>query len=441
MTKLWKQLPLLILPCVAVAFVVLWVLSESNTAVLWTDQPEFALYVESFNAAQDNYKIEFHYMEVAAQRLSILSGTAQETPDIVIGNWLKSATTRTLFKPLDSFFTKNKIAKAAFYPRLLNLGTIEEQQYLLPVSFNIPALVFTRANAQLLSNPFTIGFDEIKTLGKTYNVERNGIYSRMGFSPAWNDEFLYVTATLFNAAFREAEIAREVETAPSVVPAPSETAGDVTWNPEALEEAITALRDWTQEVNTSIQAEDDFVFKYFYEPSAKLAMSGRILFTYMDSAGLFTLSQEQRSNLDFRWIAENNTIPVSEDTVYYGIYKRGKAKKAADAFTEWFFQAETQRQLLEISKKQRINETYFGISNGFSAIRTVTEQIFPLFYPSLLGHMPPSAFLSPPNILPQNWSTLKAQVIIPYLHTRIRQQDTRPLERHISDWYRTNSGF
>ncbi|MDR1326270.1 MAG: extracellular solute-binding protein [Treponema sp.] len=434
MTKRWKWLSLLILPCAAIVFA-LWVLPEPDTAVLWTDQPEFALYVESFNAVNDTYKIEFHYTEVAAQRLSVLPGTAQETPDIVIGNWIKSATTRTLFKPLDSFFLESKIDKAAFYPRLLNLGTIEEQQYLLPVAFNIPALVFIRANAQLLSNPFTIGFDEIKALGKAYNVERNGIYSRMGFSPIWNDEFLYVTADLFNAAFRE------VETAPSVVSAWSETAGDVTWNPEALEEAIAALRDWTQEVNTNIQAEDDFVFKYFYEPSAKLAMSGRILFIYMNSAGLFTLSQEQRSNLEFRWIAENNTIPVSEDTVYYGIYKRGKAKKAADAFTEWFFQAETQRQLLEISKKQRINETYFGISNGFSAIRTVTEQIFPLFYPSLLGHMPPSAFLSPPNILPQSWSTLKAQVIIPYLHARIRQQDTRPLERRISDWYRTNSGF
>ncbi|MDR1399893.1 MAG: extracellular solute-binding protein [Treponema sp.] len=435
MKNQWKRLLLLILPCAGVTFLALWVFSESNTAVLWTDRPEFVLYVESFNAAQDDYKIEFHYMEVPAQGLSVLSGTAQETPDIVIGNWLKSATTRTLFKPLDSFFTKNKIDKAAFYPRLLNLGTIEEQQYLLPVAFNIPALALTRANAQLLSNSFTIGIDEIKTLSKAYNVEQNGVYSRMGFSPVWNDEFLYVTADMFNAAFREAE------TAPSVASTLSGSVGDITWNPEAIEDVIKALRDWTQEVNTSIQAEDDFVFKYFYEPSAKLAMSGRVLFTYMNSASLFTLSQEQRSNLEFRWIAENNTIPVSEDTVYYGIYKRGKAKKAADAFTEWFFQAETQRRLLEISKEQRMNETYFGISNGFSAIRTVTEQIFPLFYPSLLGHMPPSDFLSPPNILPQNWSILKAQVIIPYLHARIRQQDTRSLEWRISDWYRTNSSF
>jgi hypothetical protein len=220
---------------------------------------------------------------------------------------------------------------------------------------------------------------------------------------------------------------------------------NVAWNPEALEKTIDALRAWTQEANTDIQAEDDFVFKYFYEPAAKLAIAGRILFTCMNSTEFFTLVPEQRSNLDFRWIAGNNTIPLSEDTVYYGVYKGGKAQKAADAFTVWFFQTETQRQLLELSRDQRVDQTRFGISNGFSAMRTVTEQIFPQFYPSLLGHMPPNAFLAPPNILPQNWRVLKDQVVIPYLHESLRQTaptpELRPLERRISDWYRVNRSF
>jgi ABC-type glycerol-3-phosphate transport system substrate-binding protein len=428
----------------ALCFAAFWVFFESATAVLWTDQPEFALYAECFNATQDDYKVEFHYVENMAQRLSVISGSAEATPDLVVGNWLKSASTRALFKPLDSFFQKDRIAKIAFYPRLLALGTIDEQQYLLPVAFNIPALVFARANVRLLSNPFTIDFEEIKTLGKAYNVERNGIYSRMGFSPIWNDEFLYVTASLFNASFREAAVEKTIR-APATDDVPSETVDDVAWNPVALEEAIQALRSSTQESNSDIQAEDDFVFKYFYEPTPKLAIAGRILFTSMSSTEFFTLVQEQRSNLDFRWIAEKNTIPLSEDTVYYGVYKNGKAQKAADAFTEWFFQTETQRQLLEISRDQRVNETRFGISNGFSAMRTVTEQIFPQFYPSLLGHMPPSDFLAPPNILPQNWRILKTQVIIPYLHERLRQSESTPevrsLEKRISDWYRLNRSF
>jgi hypothetical protein len=345
-----------------------------------------------------------------------------EAPDIVVGNWLKSMATRNLFTPLNRFFSQDRVSKTAFYPRLLDLGNIENKQYLFPVAFNIPAIVFARANSSLLSNPFTLSFEELKALGTGYNREQNGIYSRMGFSPAWSDEFLFVAATLFNASFREAD--------------------PLAWDSQALEAAIAYLRTWTQESNTSIQAEDDFVFKYCYDPPAKLAASGRILCTYMNSMEFFTLPQESRANLDFRWLAEEDTIPLFEKTVYYGIYKKGKAKKAAAAFTEWFFQAETQRVLLEISRNQGLQESLFGISSGFSALRTVTEQIFPQFYPSLLGHTPPDGFLSPPHILPQHWNTLKEQVILPYLRDRIRQTGEaapRSLERRVNEWYRINN--
>jgi ABC-type glycerol-3-phosphate transport system substrate-binding protein len=392
-------------------------LNQSKTAVLWTDRPEFALYAEYFNSGQNQYKIETRYYESPAQRL-IDTG---EAPDIVAGSWLKSASTRVFFKPLNSFFSNRTLSRSAFYPRLLALGNIEGNQYLLPVAFNIPALIFSRDKGESLSNPFTIGFDEMKTLGKAYNQEQNGTYTRMGFSPAWDDEFLFITATLFNAAFREA--------------------APVAWDAAALERNMAFISGWIQEANTSIQAEEEFTFKYFYDPPAKLVLSGRILFTYMNSADLFTLTEERRRNLDFRWVAEKNTIPVIEGTVYYGISKKGKAQKAAAAFTRWFFQAETQRLLLEKSRDGQMIETSFGIGGGFSAMRSVTEQIFPQFYPSLLGRMPPEDFLSPANILPRNWTTLKERVILPYLHERIRstsRNDIIPLERRIAGWYRLN---
>jgi ABC-type glycerol-3-phosphate transport system substrate-binding protein len=395
-------------------------LFEPSTAILWTDRPEFAIYAEYFNSSQAQYKVEVRYVEALAQKLT----DTKEAPDIVIGSWLKSASTRTLFKPLDHLFKKELLSKNAFYPRLLALGTIEEQQYLLPVAFNIPGLVFTRAKGQLLSNPFTISLEEIKTLGKAHNHEQNGIYSQMGFSPAWDPEFLYIIANLFNTSFREGD--------------------PLLWDQTALDKTIEYIRDWIQNAAGAIQAEDDFVFKYFYQSPAVLVLSGRILFIYMNSADFFTLPQERRVNLDFRWIAENDSIPLLEGTVYYGKYKKGKAAKASEAFTQWFFKAETQRLLLENSKRQRLNETLFGISSGFSALRSVTEQIFPQFYPTLLGHMPPVGFLTPPHILPYNWGVLKERVILPYLQDMIRTENPetiRPLERQIADWYKINKEF
>ncbi|MDR3193127.1 MAG: hypothetical protein LBT87_08695, partial [Treponema sp.] len=311
--------------------------------------------------------------------------------------------------------------KNSFYPHLLALGNIEGKQYLLPVSFNIPALVFARNNSYLLSNSFTVSLDEIKALGNAYNTGNNGIYSRMGFSPSWNDDFLFITATLFNTSFKEAS--------------------PLAWDSDALEQAMAYVRNWIEEVNGGIRAEDDFVFKYFYSSPSNLALSGRILFAYMNSADLFTLTQEKRANLDFRWIAEKNSIPLAEEAVYLGVCKNGKAEKAAKVFTQWFFEEDTQRHLMEVSRDKRLTETFFGIGNGFSALRTVTEHIFPQFYLNLLGHMPPEDFLSPPNILPRNWTVLKERVILPYLHDRIRhdtKNGIRSLERRLSDWARLN---
>ncbi|GHT68199.1 lipoprotein [Spirochaetia bacterium] len=406
----------------AAALVLLSCSARGETAVLWTDRPEFAVYAEYFNSSQDLHKVEVRYFKSLAAELT----ETNEYPDIVSGSWLKSVSTRAFFNPLDKFLTQRVVSQDDFYPRLLALGRIDNKQYLLPVAFNIPALVLAREKGSILSNPFTIGFEEIKKLGKDHNVETGagdtpGAYSRMGFSPAWDDEFLFIVASLFNTNFREAS--------------------PVAWDTEALEQAVGYIQSWITEANTGIRQVEDFSFKYFFDPPAQLATTGRILFAYMDSSQLFTLAEERRSALDFRWIAEKDTIPLNEDTVFYGICKKGRAKKAATAFTQWFFRQENQRLLLESGKNKGMNETSFGIAGGFSAIQGVTEQVFPRFYPSLLGHMPQEEFLSPPNVLPRNWTALKDQVILPYLHERIRSNEKNaiiPLERRISDWSRLN---
>jgi hypothetical protein len=385
-----------------------------EVAVLWTDRPEFALYTEYFNSVQDQFKVETRYFPFPSQQIA----EGNQPPDIIAGSWLKSASTRVHFKSLDDFFKNGIVPAGDFYPRLLELGNIEGKQYLLPVSFNLPALVFAGDKNTSPSDPFTIGFDEIKTLGKAYNIEGRGVYTRMGFSPAWNGQFLFIITALSGASFREAS--------------------PLAWDAAALERAVALAAEWTREANTGVQEEEDFVFKYFFEPPEKLALSGRILFTYMDSADFFTLPGGPA--LDFRWIAEKNVIPLNEETVYYGICKKGRAKKAANAFTRWFFQTDTQRRILEKSRNNRLIETSFGIAGGFSAMRTVTEEIFPRFYPHLLDHMPPGDFLSPPNILPRDWTAVKEQAILPYLRERLRGggNEIRPLERRVADWSRQN---
>jgi len=396
---------------------VLFISCGNKTAQIWTDRPEFALYGEYFNTVQSQYKVTVKYYEFPSEELK-RNGVS---PDIVVGSWLKNASTGTLFRSIDDLFGAKKVSRSVFYQKLLAIGRIDRKQFLLPVSFNIPALIFSRDREQGISNSFTIDFEEVKTLSKNYNVVTRGAYTQMGFSPLWNDNFLHTAAVLFGASFREAD--------------------PLEWDSSALDHAADFIYNWTNEINTNNQAEEDFTFKYFFEPPERLIQSGRILFSYMESRELFTLSGDSKDNLDFRWIMEQSIVPITEDLVFLGIPKKAKNRQAAKAFVRWFFQTENQRLLLEYCRANRINENIFGICHGFSALSTVTEQIFPRFYPELLGRMPPSEYLTPPNILPANWAVIKERVILPYLHDRTRVEsasETYSLERRLTDWIRMN---
>jgi hypothetical protein len=402
--------------CFFLLAVVLISCNDSRPAQIWTDRPEFALYGELFNTAQNRHKVAVKYIEFPAMELNKIN-----SPDLIVASWLKNASTGLNFKSMDNLFGTKKLSRSVFYPRLLAIGRIERNQFLLPVSFNIPALIFSKNREQYLSNQFTIGFDEIKKLSKEYNNINRGVYTRMGYSPLWNDNFLLTTAILSGASFREAN--------------------PLIWDSAALERSMVFINTWTNEINTSTQAEEDFTFRYFFEPPERLIQGGRILFSYIESSDLFLLGEERKNLLDFRWVMEQEKIMVTEDSVYLGIPKRGRSKRAAEAFILWFFNIENQSRILEYSRTNRINENIFGICGGFSALSLVTEQIYPLFYPELLGRMPPSEYFTHPNVLPANWFALKERVVLPYLHERARKEQTDeiyPLERRLADWMRMN---
>jgi ABC-type glycerol-3-phosphate transport system substrate-binding protein len=387
---------------------------DIKTVQIWTDHPEFALYGEYYNTMQNRYKVSVRYMEFPIAELN-----RNNSPDIIIASRMKNSSTQSNFKSLNNIFGSKKISRNIFNQRLLADGRIDRNHYLLPVSYNIPALIFSKDREQEISNQFTIDFSEIKESSLKFNTDSRGSYTRMGFSPLWNNKFLLTAAFLLGASFTEGE--------------------PLAWDSNALDQSMLFISNWTKEINTSSQMEEDFTFKYFYESPERLIQSGRILFSYMESSELFLLGDDTADTLDFRWIMEKEQIPITEDTVYLGIPKWSKSQDAARAFIMWFFKFENQRLLLEYSRLNRIDEKIFGINGGFSSLNPVTEQIYPLFYPELLGRMPPSEYFVLPNTLPANWTLLKERVVLPYLNDRARSsEEIYSLERRLADWIRLN---
>jgi len=416
-----RFIPILCLPLIVAGLLIFFSLQPKETKVIiWTDQSSFASYAELFNTSQNEYQVIIKYKENLAEDFPAESG---EQPDIVIGPWLKNEKVRKNFMPLDFLFDNEKLSAKDFYPQLLDLGNMKGKQYLLPVCFNLPVIIFSEENEKLIEDNFVLSINQIKDLAAAFNKRNKGTFTSMGFSPVWNADFMYVLSKLFGANYTEAEPL-------------------FSFNKESIEKSISYLKDWCYEINGNPEMEDEFQFKYLYGPVYRLVNSGKCLFGYTKTDYLFSLPPDRLQNINFRWIEQDKKIAVSDKLIYTGVYSGTKNKKGAASFITWFLNDKTQESLLERTAAQHLTISTFGISGGFSSLRAVNEKYLTKFYPQLYGHVPTAEFLSVPNILPARWEDIKPQVIIPYLKEASRRKEGDPeikdLEARMKDWLKQN---
>ena len=377
-------------------------LFNKDLVILCTDRPEIAAYVETFNALSPEIQIEIHYKEEPVRSLF-----AKDEPfDLILSAGLSSRSALQVLEPLDSLFKDEQLDRARFYQGLLKAGVYEEKQLLLPLSFNLPTMVFHRDSfdqaAQKDNDPeslpnLVIPLDFINTQGAAFNQLVRSSFKRMGFSPLWDHNFLYMGAVLLGAGFRE------------------EPLQDLSFDEDGLNRALQYLKTWVDEANGGPQLDEAFVQKYMYEPVSKLLDEKRILFYYTSSERLLQALEEHQEEVDFRWLTHGEEVVVEEEILYLGIPRAAGNKRGARIFLEWLFDQDTQELLLRINQAKRLK--VFGIAGGFSALREVNEQSFPRAYPKLIGRIPSA--LRFPGHLPLDWAEIKRQVILPWLLSTI----------------------
>ncbi len=389
--------------------------SSRHMVTLWTNRPEIAAYVEEFNATHDLIKVEIEYKEFPGKELA-----KAETPvDLVFDEFLNSSETASLFGSLDSMFKNQELDSSLFYDELLKKGVSEEHQILLPVSFNIPLIYFSKDLESEYIVPF---FMDIKSLEKASAVIREGSsksFKQEGFSPLWSKESIFQTAVLNNSDFRQLNTI-------------------LSWNEDNLEKTVSFVKEWVETANGGFTEEKEFEEKFLYDPMPKLINKGRIGFAYSDINSFFTLPPEKRENLDFRWLSSGSKVYALNTLLFTGIPKKAVHKREARAFLSWFFQTDTQKKLLQASMHKRIR--IFGIGQGFSALKTVNNAELPKLYPALMGHIPPENALVFPAPVPENWPVIKEQIIKPWLFERITSEDSqsKTLKDAILEWERQN---
>ncbi len=382
--------------------------NKTPRLVLWTDCVDFVSYTELFNSSQDKIKVIAIYKDDLTGAMPPAKNEA--CPDIIAGAFLRSGMQKKYFSRIDSLFGKNALSKEIFYPFFLEAGQSNEKQYLLPVSFNLPALVFHTNNYDYAQNAF-FSFDDIKAASQKFNEKNgDGTYDAMAFGPHWNSDFLYLM-------FKTAGVNYTVQN------------GTLVYPEGTFQSTVNAINEWSEQINGGVQNELDFAFKYLYMPFHDQLQSGRSLFAYASSDRLMSLPEDQLEKLDFRWICNDGKIQVEDDAIMMGIHSASKNKAAAKKFLIWFMSEDSQKKMLERKFAMRLRTQTFGIASGFSAIQSVNKNIFPLYYRHLMSNIPMGDYLKMPQTFISDWSYIKSKIILPFIlaSTEESAPQTKPL--------------
>jgi hypothetical protein len=412
----WRHSLARVVPVLAVASAAMLFsacgLGIEPTVKLLTNHPEMAAYVDRFNAVQSDVKVEIQYADTPAQ--AVLDGARA---DVVVGEWLAAPSVMDRCDSLADIVKPGRIDPAWFYPGLLSMGSRDNRPILVPISFTLPALVFEHPAASADLPNMYLPLDVLQSASAAFRrTAKSGQLSAAGFSPLWewDADFLTASALLFGARFRPGR------------------GGLPAWDENGLKETVDFVQKFVTAVDGSVAADADFSRRYLVQPWYRLLASGKILFALAPFRELFALPEEERRDFDFRWLSRAGSIPALDDALFAGVLRSSRNKGGARAFLTWFCSLPVQQSLLTVNQSLRIG--VFGVTDGFSAFRSINEKDLPQKYPILLGHVPQENLLVFPETLPDNWVKLRDGVIRPWIISRSGGQDAGDLDKAIASW-------
>ena len=375
-----------------------------------------AAYVEEFNSVQDNYRIEIVYKKEPGNALA----RTDYPGDLIISEFLNSPGTIDLFSSLTDVYDENKLDLSIFYSGLLDLGYIKEELYLLPISFNLPTIMFKKTIESEDIPSFYMNHEEMENASTNFNITSNTKFEVLGFSPRWENDVLFINSVLMGTNYQMLGT------------------GVLSWDRQKLLDSIDLSKNWSEEINGGLEQEEEFTTKFLYDPSYKLIEENRILFYYSNLVNFFGIAPEKRKNLDFIWLASDDKIPVLGNILFAGIPEKAKNRKGAIRFIHWFFDSETQKNLLKSSQIKRMDT--FGFANGFSSLPEINKNELAIIYPNLVGKIPQESSLSFPKALPLYWIELKTRVINPWLYGQTGENPPGiTLQEAIEEWLKQRS--
>lgn len=290
---------------------------------------------------------------------------------------------------------------------------------LVMVAYDLPGLITRRENqpGDSAENLVT-DMNELRRNSKDNAVRPESRVTSLYFSPLAAPDFCLLVCRSFGGRIS------------------SDRQGYPEWNRDFLWAGLDYLRTWCTESTGSPAAEQAFLDRYTYIPLPSLVASGRLKAAYMTASSFYSLPARLRSELGFRYLSLNGSIPVLDTAVYAGIPQKARNKDGARRFLTWLLNPETQKKYLARLHDSGLDS--FGFLGGFSTLRTVTEKYLPLEQPGTQGMIVSDALLAPPDPVPLAWLRYRESVIFPFLKSAIGSDaglDEADLKDRTARWY------
>lgn len=376
---------------------------EQRATTCISSSPDIAFFAEQFNTAQSKHKILFHYSENCREYL-----IQEQIPDIVFDWDIQDTVQRINYKTLRSVLGK----RGNYYSDLLNQGKIRGRQKMIPISFNLPAVIYKHTPGEA-EYQAVVNFKQMDAIARDWNRQNQYEYLKLGFSPLWDQDALYLAYRMFDLQFINKE-------------------GGFTVNQTALEQAEEQINRWTGSLIPDINKEQFFRDKYRKTPGYRLIQEEKVLFFYYQTDDLFLIPQPFRSNQLFAWLNNGSKIPSDESFLFAAIPEKTKNAKGAQAFLSWLLNPEIQKMLIQ--KKNKEGYTSFGFCEGFSSIKEINEKVLTQFYPELKSRMPRESEILFPEFIPLGFYQAKEEVITDWLVQKLLGKNEMDLAFELDKW-------
>ncbi|MEM5947394.1 hypothetical protein WKV44_02445 [Spirochaetia bacterium 38H-sp] len=303
----------------------------------------------------------------------------------------------------------NRIADGKrFYSGILKMPGNSDGIKFFPISFDLPIFVAKKDSFTDYSDGILIDIKSAKKMAAEKTMIKNNKLKDPVFFPVFSDDFIMDSLHLFKVNFVKANNNK------------------IIWDNRELEAFTDFIADWYIASKTDYTIAKNYGDKYLRLPQEQCILQDRTGMMYMRLSDFFSIREESREKLDFKFLSGDSIVPATGRLVYAAVPVRSKKQDISELFLNWLFDQDTQKRIIEYTKEQGL--PFFGMAGGLSSITEISEAVFPIAYRELAGKIPESEHImfSPPQ--EEDIKKFIEKKLLPWLDEILAKKSNRPLE-------------